>query len=214
YRTIVAGIEKVIFEDEKAEQELEFQEKLNHHPITAEQIKETIDALEKRLQQEPKNREVKKAKRLLEKDLLPRKEKYEFQKQTFNGRNSYSKTDKDATFMRMKDDHMKNGQLKPGYNVQIGTENQFITGFSLHQRAGDPGCLRPHFDLLKSYGRKQPQAIIADSGYGSEENYTFCEQQGIEAFVKYNTFDKEQMRAWKKQVGRIENMTYDEELDE
>ncbi|MBM7679842.1 hypothetical protein JOD43_000001, partial [Pullulanibacillus pueri] len=114
----------------------------------------------------------------------------------------------------MKDDHMKNGQLKPGYNVQIGTENQFITGFSLHQRAGDPGCLRPHFDLLKSYGRKQPQAIIADSGYGSEENYTFCEQQGIEAFVKYNTFDKEQTRAWKKQVGRIENMTYDEELDE
>ncbi|PWW29506.1 hypothetical protein DFO73_104139 [Cytobacillus oceanisediminis] len=51
----------------------------------------------------------------------------------------------------MKDDHMKNGQLKPGYNVQIGTENQFVVGFSLHQRAGDPGCLIPHLSVLEKY---------------------------------------------------------------
>ncbi|MBB3854453.1 transposase [Parageobacillus caldoxylosilyticus] len=68
---------------------------------------------------------------------------------------------------RMKDDHMKNGQLKPGYNVQIGTENQFITGFSVHQRAGDTGCFIPHLEQL--------------AAYGSEENYTYCEKKEIVA---------------------------------
>ena len=137
---------------------------------------------------------------------MPRKQKYEEQKSTFGDRNSFSKTDKDATFMRMKDDHMKNGQLKPGYNVQIGTEGQFITGFSLHQRAGDPGCLLPHLELLKKYNRPKPKSLISDSGYGSEENYTYCEEEEIEAFIKYNTFDMEQTTAWKNQVGRSENM--------
>jgi transposase len=214
YKAIVAGIEKVAMDDEATEHEQDIQEKLNNNPVTSEQIKQTVKALEKRLEEEPKNREVKKAKRLLEKDLLPRKEKYETQKETFNGRNSYSKTDKDATFMRMKEDHMMNGQLKPGYNVQIGTENQFITGFSLHQRAGDPGCLLPHFDILAAHGRPKPKSLIADSGYGSEENYAFCEEKEIEAYVKYNTLDKEGTKKWKHQVGRIENMTYDEDLDE
>lgn len=34
-------------------------------------------------------------------------------------RSSYSKTDLEATFMRMKEDHMLNGQLKPAYNVHV-----------------------------------------------------------------------------------------------
>ncbi|MCI6890503.1 MAG: IS5/IS1182 family transposase, partial [Treponema sp.] len=69
-----------------------------------------------------------KAKRQIEKDYLPRKEKYEKANATFNNRNSYSKTDEDATFMRMKEDHMLNGQFKPGYNIQVGTENNFVNG--------------------------------------------------------------------------------------
>ena len=214
YQQIVLSIEEAIQEDEQAEGELDIQEKLTATPVTSEKIQETIQHVEKRLEQEPKNRTLKKAKRLLKKDLLPRKQKYEAQKATFGDRNSFSKTDQDATFMRMKDDHMKNGQLKPGYNVQIGTEGQFITGFSLHQRAGDPGCLIPHFELLKAYNRPKPKALIADSGYGSEENYAYCENEEIEAFVKYNTFDKEQTKAWKKQIGKLENMIYDEDLDE
>ncbi len=80
----------------------------------------------------------------LEEDCLPRQKKYEEQERKLAGRNSYSKTDEDATFMRMKDDYMKNGQLKPGYNLQMGTEGQFVVGFSVHQRQGDPGCLVPH----------------------------------------------------------------------
>jgi hypothetical protein len=211
YQQIVLSIEEVLKKDE---QELDFQEKLEANPITSEKIQQTIVKVEKQLEQQPKNRMLKKAKRQLEKDLLPRKKKYEEQKATFGGRYSFSKTDKEATFMRMKDDHMKNGQLKPGYNVQIGTEGQIITGFSLHQRAGDPGCLKPHLELLKKYNRPKPKAVMADSGYGSEENYTYCEEEEIEAFIKYSTFDKEQTSAWKNQVGRSENMNYDEELDE
>jgi len=214
YQTILNGIEHVTETDVAQEDEPDMEERLERHPVSSTQIQETIKTMEKRLEAEPKNRELKKAKRQLEKDLLPRKQKYEVQKETFQGRNSYAKTDPDATFMRMKDDHMRNGQLKPGYNVQIGTENQFITSFSLHQRAGDPGCLIPHLNLLASYGRPKPEALIADSGYGSEENYAFCEKEEIEAFVKYNTLDKENTKRWKSQVGRHENMTYDEELDE
>ncbi len=69
-----------------------------------------------------KNKTMKKAKRQLENDLLPRKIKYEAHKETFQERNSFSKTDTDATFMRMKEDHMKNGQLKPG--VQYTNRNR------------------------------------------------------------------------------------------
>ena len=73
---------------------------------------------------------LKKAQKKMNEDYLPRLEKYEEQKEILDGRNSYSKTDPDATFFHMKDDHMRNGQLKPGYNVQIGTENQFVLHYS------------------------------------------------------------------------------------
>ncbi len=152
-------------------------------------------------------------KKQLEKDFLPRKQKYERQTEITNGRNSYSKTDHDATFMRMKDDHMKNGQLKAGYNIQIGTEKQFITGFSIHQRAGDPRCLIPHLDCLKQY-RPLPSNVIADSAYGSEENYSHLEESELTAYIPFNTFEKEKTRKWKKEIGRVENMEYDEQLDE
>ena len=107
-------------------------------------------------------------------------------------RNSYSKTDHDATFMRMKEDAMNNGQTKPGYNLQIGTENQFILDFGLFQTPGDPFTMIPFFNsFLDRYG-KPPRTVVADSGYGSEESYRFMEDAGIEAYVKYNWFHREQ----------------------
>ena len=107
-------------------------------------------------------------------------------------RNSYSKTDHDATFMRMKEDVMNNGQTKPGYNLQIGTEKQFILDFGLFQTPGDPLTMIPFYNsFLHRYGRF-PQTGVADSGYGSEENYHFMEEAGIDAFVKYNWFHLEQ----------------------
>ena len=105
----------------------------------------------------------------LESDYLPRQQKYESQEAILGKRNSYSKTDKDATFMRMKEDHMLNGQLKPGYNVQIGTSDQFILGYSIHQKPGDSTLLIPHMEWLKQRFGKLSEAVTADAGYGSVE---------------------------------------------
>lgn len=62
-------------------------------------------------------------------------DKYEQQEAVIGTqRSSYNKTDPDPTFMRMKEDHMKNGRLKPGYNVQISTNNQYILSYSVQLR--------------------------------------------------------------------------------
>lgn len=82
---------------------------------------------------------------------------------------------------------MRNGQLKPGYNVQVGTENQFIVGFSVHQRPTDVWCLAPHLAQVKERFRVSPRSVVTDAGYGSEENYVHLEAQGVAAFVKWQT---------------------------
>jgi transposase len=150
----------------------------------------------------------------LEEDCLPRQKKYEDQESKLAGRNSYSKTDVDATFMRMKDDYMKNGQLKPGYNLQMGTEGQFVVGFSVHQRPGDPGCLVPHLNGVKDKLGRLPKNVIADSGYGSEENYAYLEQEQVGSYVKYNTFGKEQRARYKPNPFAADQLKYDVEKDE
>ena len=103
-------------------------------------------------------------------------------------RNSYSKTDEDATFMRMKEDAMKNGQLKPGYNIQIATENQFITNYAVYHRPTDTLTLIPFLESFeKRYGR-QSRVVVADSGYGSEQNYEYLFGPNLIPYVKYNMF--------------------------
>lgn len=120
--------------------------------------------------------------------------RYEQQEAILGGRNSFSKTDPDATFMRLKEDHMLNGQLKPGYNVQISTSNQFITNYSIHSNPTDTNTLAGHLEQYeKSYGPVL-KSLTADAGYGSEENYTLLEHKQVAAFVKYNLFDKSQNR--------------------
>lgn len=120
-------------------------------------------------------------------------DKYEQQEKILGKqRNSYSKTDRDATFMRMKEDHMRNGQLKPGYNVQISTNNQFIASYSLHQNPTDTKTLIPHLqEHIGNYGQK-PNNVTADAGYGSEQNYQWLEKKRITAYVKHNQFDRDQ----------------------
>lgn len=150
----------------------------------------------------------------LAENYLPRLKKYEEQAAVLGKRNSYAKTDHDATFMRMKEDHMQNGQLKAGYNIQMGTEEQFVVGFSLHQRPGDPGCLIPHLEETKQQrGGQQPKNAVADSAYGSEENYAYLEREGITAYVKYNTFHQETKPRHKPNPFAAEQMLYDEAQD-
>jgi hypothetical protein len=107
-------------------------------------------------------------------------DKYEHQEKILGKqRNSYSKTDPDATFMRMKEDHMRNGQLKPGYNVQISTNNQFIASYSLHQNPTDTKTLIPHLQEHIGHYRQKPNNVTADAGYGSEQNYQWLEKNRL-----------------------------------
>jgi hypothetical protein len=152
---------------------------------------------------------------------LPRLEKYEQQTETLDGRNSYSKTDPDASCMRMKEDRgAEKPWPKPAYNVQLGTEGQFIVNYSVHNRAGDPACLIPHLDSLRAkLGGRLPKKIVADAAYGSEENYAYLAKHGAQNFLKYNTFyqdthhyrDPEVLRAHQF---RAENFGYDPDTDQ
>jgi transposase len=178
------------------------------------ELERKIEELNEKLKKKPDKQQAK-AVKMVEKVYLPRLRKYEEQEAILGGRNSYSKTDPDATFMRMKDDHLQNGQLKPAYNVQLGTENQFILGFSIHQRPGDSTCLIHHLEHVKNAQLgKLPQNIIADAGYGSEENYEYLVRHGLGNYVKYNTFHLERTRKFKNDPFRVENLLYDECKDE
>jgi transposase len=137
---------------------------------------------------------------------------YEQHLDKMENRNSYSKSDPDATFMRMKDDHLGNGQLKPGYNLQISTENQVVTNFSIHQRPNDTGTLKTHLEQFKDLFGKQSKTIVADAGYGSEENYTYLEGEKIESYVKYNQFYQEQKHNKKTPFESL-NLYYNQEGD-
>lgn len=173
------------------------------------------DLLNERLQElnaKIKEKSVKKKVEALQSEL-PRLKKYEQQLEKMGKRNSLSKTDEDATFMRMKDDHMKNGQLKPGYNAQISTSEQFITNFTITQTPGDTTTLIGHLENFEQAYNVQSSTVVADAGYGSEENYEYMESKDIEAFVKYNYFHKEQKRNFHKDIANVENLFYNEEED-
>jgi len=213
-KALFAGIEQLQLEEDREHGGGDLLELGEGAELTSEKLEAATARLEAKLKEEPKNKEVKRAVKQLRKDLLPRQQKYETQLGILGERNSYSKTDPDATFMRMKEDHMKNGQLKPGYNVQVGTENQFIVGYSLHQRPTDTRCLIPHLEKLKATLGRLPKTVVADAGYGGEENYAYLEKEELEPLVKYNTFYKETSKAWKNDVSKLENWTYDEERDE
>ncbi len=182
--------------------------------VTSEDVAEISRRINERLKKAPKDKELKRASRDLERDLLPRMQRYECDLADMGERKSLSKTDRDATFMRMKEDHMGNGQLKAAYNVQNGTENQFVVHATLHQRPGDTACLKPHLESLKRSLGHLPERIVADAGYGSEENYDYLEGEGSRAFVKYGMFHKEQRRSFGKDPAQPANWEYDEGADE
>ena len=184
--------------------------------FTPAQLTEMCEELQRSLSESPapETREEKKARRRRKKDIRElgqmgeKLKEYDSRLQQLGDRNSMSKTDPDATFMRMKEDAMNNGQTKPGYNLQIATENQFLLDFGLFPNPGDTLTM-PLFltSFQRRYGRMASTAV-ADSGYGSEENYRFMEENGIQAYVKYNYFHMEQKRSFRNDPRRIENLHY------
>lgn len=147
-------------------------------------------------------------------DFIQRKQKYLQDFKIFGTRNSYSKTDHDATFMRMKEDYMKNGQLKAGYNVQIATENQYTLAYEIYPNPTDTRTLIPFLDTIEDHYFELPEHIVADAGYGSEQNYEdIISHRGREALIPYNQYIQEQKRAFKKNAFQTANWPYDEEKD-
>ncbi|MCS3048763.1 IS1182 family transposase [Parabacteroides johnsonii] len=138
---------------------------------------------------------------------------YNSRLEQMEGRNSISKTDPSATFMRMKEDAMCNGQTKPGYNLQISSENQFITDFTLFPNPTDTLTFIPFLGSFPGRYGRFPKRVVTGSGYGSEENYRFMDEAGIEGFVKYNRFHLEHRPRYKPDTFHPDSLYYNEEGD-
>ena len=146
--------------------------------------------------------------RFLDRQLL-----YDLHNSRFLDRNSYSKTDVDATFMHMKDDHMRNAQLKPGYNVQIGVDSEYIVATDIFSDRNDVWTFVPFLQRMEErLGFKYPTAT-ADAGYESEEGYDYMKKNGQKPYIKPQTYEKWKKRSFKNDISKRENMIYDEEND-
>jgi len=147
-------------------------------------------------------------------DYIERKLKYQRDFEILDERNSYSKTDPDATFMRMKDDYMKNGQLKAGYNIQVATEGQYALAYSIFPNPADTRTLIPFLDEIEQHYFKLPKHIVADAGYGSEQNYDdILLNRKREALITYTMYVKEQKKTYKQNEFNTANWDYDKEND-
>ena len=212
-RTLLLQVDDVIAQDNAAKTEgVEF---------TAALLDEISEDLNKSLESapEPKTKEEKQAVRTKKKQLKELEKKrnklqeYDQHLEIMGERNSYSKTDPDATFMHMKEDAMRNGQTKPGYNLQIATENQFITDFALYANRTDTLTLPSFLESFKSRYHRYTKTVVADSGYGSEENYLFMDVHNMEAYVKYNYFHKEQRPRYTPNPFSPASLYYNKEQD-
>ena len=192
---------------------IENQENPVPEELTAEEVTKRVERIKEKVDADNLGKEERKALKQVETDSVPRMNRYREQLETMGPRNSYSKTDPDATFMRMKEDAMLNGQLKPGYNVQISTENQFITNFGIYQRPTDTLTMISYLESFKARYGMQSEEIVADSGYGSEENYEYMFSNGMTPYVKYNMFHVEQRRGYRNNPFRVSNLFYNPDDD-
>ena len=210
-KILLQQIDEVIAQDKTEENE-----QIEFTPTTLttliEELKDNLSLKEKDANKEEKKALGKKKKEI--KELERHRDKlteYNTRLEQIGERNSMSKTDSSATFMRMKEDAMNNGQTKPGYNLQIASENQFITNFGLYHNPNDTLTLIPFNQSFNQRYNRLPNIEVADSGYGSEENYQFLEENGIEPYVKYNYFHIEQRTKNKPNPFHPDNLYYNKE---
>lgn len=183
--------------------------------IDKEKVQQTIAKIDAALQDKAISKQIKQKLNYAKNNWGAALDKYEQQQQIIGDqRTSYSKTDTDATFMRMKEDHMKNGQLKPGYNLQLSSNNQYITHYSIHQATTDTTTLAEHLNEYKQNYHTTPESVTTDAGYGSEENYQYLEQNNIIAYVKHSLFDRNRNKAIeKKRPFTTDKLHYNQEHD-
>lgn len=149
----------------------------------------------------------------LNKDYVPRMKKYEEAKRIFGQRNSYSKTDHDATFMHIKEDHMRNGQLKADYNIQTATTDQYVVDYALFLNPTDFKTFEPFLKQVQTLAKFDK--LVADAGYGSEYNYSMLENKypDKQYFIPYTMYEKEQTKKYKNDRTKLVNCYYNETDD-
>lgn len=201
---VLSQIEESVFNEERQQAP---------ESVSPEDFQSRVDRIKEKIDTVKASKKIKTAIRKVEEQSITRMIRYRSQLSTMRDRNSYSKTDPDATFMRMKEDAMKNGQLKPGYNVQISTENQFITHYGIYQRPTDSGTLIHYLESFRRCYGNQSTEIVADAGYGSEQNYQYMFEHDIVPYVKYNYFHKEQKRSIRNNAYLPQNLYYNQLLD-
>lgn len=207
-RVLLGQIDDAVAQDKAAE--------TDKVDFTPETLTSLINELQDSLSAEPESADKERQKRRREKkrqvkELEKHRDKlgeYDGRLEQIGERNSMSKSDPDATFMRMKEDAMNNGQTKPGYNLQISAENQFITDYALFPNPTDTLTLIPFLNSFSDRYGHLPSIAVADSGYGSEENYRFMDEAGMEAYVKYNRFHLEQHPRYKPNPFNHDNFHY------
>ena len=207
-RVLLGQIDDAVAQDKAAETD-----KVDFTPDTLTSL---ITELQDSLSAEPESADKERQKRRREKKRLVKElekhrdklDEYDGRLEQIGERNSMSKSDPDATFMRMKEDAMNNGQTKPGYNLQISAENQFITDYALFHNPTDTLTLIPFLNSFTDRYGHLPSIAVADSGYGSEENYRFMDEAGMEAYVKYNRFHLEQHPRYKPNPFNHDNFHY------
>lgn len=142
-------------------------------------------------------------------EYLSKKQKYSKYLKTMGARNSFSKTDPDATFMHMKEDHMRNSQLKPGYNIQAAATGGYCVGVEIFSERSDQLTLIPFLIHLENKLRLRFKDIVADAGYESEENYKFLEENKLLSYIKPSNYERSKKRTYKHKINLRENMDYD-----
>ncbi len=146
-------------------------------------------------------------------DWYEKEKKYEYYLRRMKDRNSLSKTDESATFMHLKEDHMRNSQLKPAYNVQIAVDAEYIVAAEIFNDRTDVNTFVPFMEKIKNQLGIKYMYPTADAGYESEENYTYFENNGQKPCIKPANYEQTKTRKYKNDIGRAENMQYDENTD-
>ncbi|MGF3227408.1 transposase [Facklamia sp. P12932] len=186
------------------------------------QLESCLEALEKEVEETKKQspnpakqsrRRLKSLKHPLN-ERIEKKQNYEKHRHLLGDRHSYSKTDTDATFMRMKEDPMRNGQTKPGYNLQNATSHQYVLAYDIYPNPTDTRTLQPFFETHRALIDSMTY-VSMDAGYGSESNYAYLEDHHPDtiAIIPYSTMLKEQTKKWQSDEKKVFNWTYHEADD-
>ena len=137
---------------------------------------------------------------------------YALQSDILGERNSFSKTDPDATFMHMKYDYYNHTNVfKPGYNVQVGVNNGYIAFSYISSDANDMRTLQPFLEGYKQMYGEYPDSVVADAGYGSYENYSYCLSKGIKGILKYSGQEKKKEKINENNMFKLVHMARTED---